>query len=397
MRPRESTRGIGKRRRAVAAAGLALLLIGAGPPPRRLPRAPAPAAPVAPAETDEAMLARFAAAVMVGEARGLGNFMAPWEAEDEELLGAFVAAVRRLCSSGGGFRLVSFARIAPERIFACYCAGSPGAGENLGPFLLEFRKHGDRWATSLLPQIKALAARDASAAAERRRAFARRVADLRFDNLTLSQHIAALDAAADALTALAEPRWGVPVEPDAIEGARKLARLLPAFAGCRWDAIEKKLIAAAGEERLPALGDFRFGLYLEAREETRRWRLPYAGKEGGFEAERLPFLTDEDVLRARVGAGAEAGERAVDITMSARGRAILANVALGCAGRRFAVVLDGKVIAAETVDATLAREELAIAAGFSHEQAAAVAAALNRYRAEALARCEELGAAQAAR
>ncbi|HAK96799.1 MAG TPA: hypothetical protein DCM87_17855 [Planctomycetes bacterium] len=398
MHHAESTRGLRGRLRVVVPAALALVLIGAAPPPHRVPRAPGPAAPVAPAapeETDEAMLARFAAAVTTGEVRGLGNFIVPEEADDEELLGAFVAALRAVCGSPGAFRLVSFARIAPDRIFACYFAGRSGVSENRGPFMLVFEKLDTRWKTSLLAQIKAMGMKDADVAAQIRRAFACRVMGLRFGRLTLSQYAALLDASADACAALAEPPYGLPFGPDAVERMRKQAQQVLTFAGRPWADIEKTLIAEAGEDRLPELGDSYLGLYIEAGEGTREWRIPYAGNEDGFAAERLPFLTGEDVLRARADADVEPGERGVGITLSAQGTAMLTNVTLGCSGRRFAIVLDGKVISTAPITTPITNGEVAIGGGFSAEEASAIAARLNAYRARAMARCKEIEGAHA--
>ncbi len=368
-------------RRLVPAAA-ALLLLAATEAPQKTPAAP----PAPPEESDKAMLERFAAAMTTGEPRGLRNFLKLEEIDDEELLGAFVGAFRTACPTPDAFRLVSFTRIAPEKLFACYFTGRPGAAKERGPFMLLFEKSGAQWRTSLFAQIRMMvAAAESSPVVLGRSSAARMAMGLRFGRMPLAQFSAFMDAQAEAFETLGKPPYEFPIGPEAIEGMRQRARQLAGFAGRPWADIEKAIFAELPENQLPELGDFRLGLYLEAQEGLAQCKIPRPGAAEPFAAERLPCLTDLDVLRAWVVKDAGSGAPAVNFKLTSWGKEIFANVTLGNVGRALAIVVDGKLVSAPVIKSAIAGGEGVITGNFTAEEAEKIAAGLNAYREKAIA------------
>ena len=286
--------------------------------------------------------------------------------------------------------LVSLKRLSDESLFAMFLMfdGPKQSGKEPSPLPMTFRRQEGQWRCAS-PWNLRMTVNVQNMGVEKygRRAQTQGMIAMSFGSEKSSDDwIAVLKAQAEAIERLAGPPYDLSqYEPIAKQIREQIEEQEAALKTVESrEDLWRLVLEKEGKAILPEAGDFYLSFYLEAGKDTPNARsLPFADEVEPFLAEPFPCLTEEEVLKAEVVKNPDRNAPRIEVTLTDEGAKYFAKTTQLSIGKRLAIVVKGKVVAAPVIHSTISGGKAAIEGSFSFEEAEEIVEGLNAYRKEA--------------
>ena len=341
-------------------------------------------------QSDRDMVLAYARALAVGDFETLEQFWILQDDLDREF--ARKMAERFARTPDMKVELVSMQRLGDDSLFACFLTNTTPDGFAAGrrtPLPMVFHQKDGQWRCGPPGNLRSVVTMQRMGP-ERigRRAIAQQMILARFgpDGHYFEHQLAHAKAQAEAFERLAGPPYNLS-EYESI--ARQLKENLEkqeamqTVLNSKEDVIHLAL-KEMSKDALPQPDDFYLSFYLEAdKDDLDARELPFADGQEPFMAEPFPCLTEDAILSAAAVKDPVRGDPQINVTLTEGGTKLFAEVTRQSIGRRLAIVVDGKVVGAPTINGPITAGKAAITGGFTREAVEAIAAKLNSYQKEA--------------
>ena len=286
--------------------------------------------------------------------------------------------------------LVSLKRLSDESLFAMFLMfdGPKQSGKEPSPLPMTFRRQEGQWRCAS-PWNLRMTVNVQNMGVEKygRRAQTQGMIAMSFGSEKGGgEWIAVLKAQAEAFELLAGPPYDLSqYEPIAKQIREQIEEQEVALKSVESrEDLWRLVLEKEGKAILPEAGDFYLSFYLEAGKDTPNARsLPFADEVEPFLAEPFPCLTEEAVLKAEVVKNPDRNAPRIEVTLTDEGTKYFAKTTQQSIGKRLAIVVKGKVVAAPVIHSTISGGKAVIEGSFSFEEAEEIVEGLNAYRQEA--------------